>query len=87
MVSRKRLLQLFQKEIHGGADMSKSRVTMQGIPEKDCARCGKRFVVQPFLVYKRPPKYFCSYTCYDTYLNEIEAKKQQGKARKEKKHG
>ena len=48
-----------------------------GIGEDYCARCGKNFVVQPLLVYRRADKRFCSYHCYDHYLNEIEAKKKK----------
>ena len=48
-----------------------------GIAETDCSYCGKTFVVQPLLVYKRGDKRFCSYHCYDHYLNEIEAKKKK----------
>lgn len=57
-----------------------------GIPETHCSRCGKHFIVAPFHVYKRDTKYFCCYTCYNAYLNGIEAKKHQGK-RKETSNG
>lgn len=56
-----------------------------GIPEADCARCGKSFVVQPLLVYKRGDKHFCSYHCYDHYLDEVDAnKKKRGKKNDER---
>jgi hypothetical protein len=48
-----------------------------GIAEADCPRCGKHFVVQPLLVYKRGDKRFCSYHCYDHYLTEIESQKKK----------
>ena len=57
-----------------------------GIPEAHCSRCGKYFIVAPYHLYKRKGKYFCSYTCYDKYLDEMEAKKHQGK-RKETSNG
>jgi hypothetical protein len=60
--------------------------SIDGIAEADCPRCGKHFVVQPLLVYKRGDKRFCSYHCYDHYLTEIESqKKKRGrKARDER---
>ena len=56
-----------------------------GIAEDNCARCGKSFVVQPLLVYKRGDKRFFSYHCYNDYLNEWEAnkKKRERKAKDE----
>lgn len=48
-----------------------------GIAEDNCARCGKHFIVQPLLVYKRADKRFCSYHCYDKYLDEVEANKKK----------
>jgi hypothetical protein len=48
-----------------------------GIAEADYPRCGKHFVVQPLLVYKRGDKRFCSYHCYDHYLDEVEANKKK----------
>ena len=50
-----------------------------GIAECNCSRCGKYFIVAPYHMYKSKNKYFCSYTCYNAFLDEKEAKKQQGK--------
>ena len=58
-----------------------SKLKYDGILEDYCARCGKRFVVQPFLVYKKGRKRFCSYHCYNDYLNEVESKRGQGRKR------
>jgi hypothetical protein len=49
------------------------------IPETDCFRCGKSFVVQPYLVYRKESKYFCCYTCYLAHMKEREEKKLKGK--------
>ena len=42
-----------------------------GISTRNCAICGKSFVISPLYMYKIPKnkfnkcyKYYCSYTCY-----------------------
>ena len=46
-----------------------------GIREAKCSRCGKIYIQQPYHVYKHNKKYFCGWTCYNAYLNEIDSKK------------
>lgn len=60
---------------------SKELYKTDGIHEAHCSRCKKLFVVQPFLVYKRGNKRFCSYHCYNDYLNEVESKRGRGRKR------
>ena len=50
-----------------------------GIVEATCRRCGKKFIVEPFHIYKRGKLLFCRYNCYNAYLNEVDANKHQGK--------
>lgn len=47
-----------------------------------CGRCGKEFIAAPLHSYKYDGKIYCTYTCYNAFLNEIEAEK-LSKAKKE----
>jgi hypothetical protein len=40
-----------------------------------CARCGKEFIAAPCHVYKHDAKIFCTYSCYNAFLNVIEKPK------------
>jgi uncharacterized Zn finger protein (UPF0148 family) len=44
------------------------------IIEHNCPKCGKKFIIAPFHVYKHNGTVFCSYGCYNSYLTEIEEK-------------
>ena len=52
-----------------------------GIVEAKCARCGKRFIVQPDHAYRKNSKLFCRYNCYNAHLDEVEQKKLQRRLR------
>jgi hypothetical protein len=46
-----------------------------GINEATCKMCGKVFIITDEWVYKRGVKKFCSWHCFNGYLNEIKTKK------------
>lgn len=35
------------------------------IPEKKCAKCGKKFVPAVNHIYRKGKKWYCSWTCYN----------------------
>lgn len=55
---------------------------LKGIWEKKCARCGKIFISAPQHMYRYDGKWFCSYTCYDRHLDDVESKAKKGKGGK-----
>lgn len=50
-----------------------------GIREVKCYRCGKVYIEKPFHIFKSGKKHFCSYSCHNAHLTEIEAKKKGGR--------
>lgn len=44
------------------------------IPEKYCAKCGKRFIPAPEHALKSGRKFYCKPTCY-LHRNDLEVKK------------
>lgn len=41
------------------------KITLEDVlPEKYCAKCGKRFIPAPEHIFKAGSKYYCKWTCY-----------------------
>lgn len=54
--------------------------------ERRCPVCRRLFVPAPYHVYKHSEKMFCSYSCYNSFLNKKEQKTRgYNKIAKEKK--
>ena len=53
--------------------------------ERVCARCGKKFIIAPYHIYKLGRRVYCSYGCYRPAKEEAEAKADERKAKKKTK--
>ena len=54
--------------------MSDGKVCDTDMFERECSRCGKKFIIAPYHVYKLGRRVYCSYGCYRPAKEEAEAK-------------
>ena len=52
--------------------------------ERVCPECGKVFVPAALHIYKDDTKFFCKWSCYNSYLNRKEKRKEEVKGMKSK---
>lgn len=52
--------------------------------ERRCSRCGRIFVPAPYRIYQQHGRVFCSWSCYNSFLNEREQSKRTRSSRTER---
>lgn len=51
--------------------MKEIKENVSNLIEKNCARCGKRFIAAPFHMYLINDKWYCSWTCYNHRHDDV----------------